>query len=138
MRALVLLLALQIPLGLDSGLLAPPDNLGTLEKAELGRRLFSDKRLSADHSRACADCHERERAFTDGKRVAVGIQGQQGTRNAPAILNRTYWPRLFLGWTSRHPRRAGPAADPASERDGRRPVHGDSAAPSGCHVSTAI
>lgn len=99
MRALVLLLALQIPLGLDSGLLAPPDNLVTLEKAELGRRLFSDKRLSADHSRACADCHERERAFTDGKRVAVGIQGQQGTRNAPAILNRTYGRAFF--WDGR-------------------------------------
>ena len=99
MRVLVLLLALQIPLGLDRGLLAPPDNPITSEKAELGRRLFFDTRLSADHSRACANCHQPERAFTDGKRVAVGIQGQQGTRNAPAILNRTYGRTFF--WDGR-------------------------------------
>ena len=90
MRVLVLLLALQIPLGLDRGLLAPPDNPVTREKVALGRRLFDDTRLSVDHSRACSDCHPPERAFTDGKRVAVGVRNQQGTRNAPAILNRTY------------------------------------------------
>ena len=98
MRVLMLLLALQIPLGLDRGLLAPPDNPVTQEKAELGRRLFSDKRLSADHSRACADCHQRERAFSDGRRVAV-IRDQPGTRNAPAILNRTYGRAFF--WDGR-------------------------------------
>ena len=99
MRALVLLLALQIPLGLDRGLLAPPDNPVTPEKAALGRQLFFDTRLSADHSRACADCHQPERAFTDGKRVAVGVRDQQGTRNAPAILNRTYGRAFF--WDGR-------------------------------------
>ncbi len=53
MRALVLLLALQIPLGLDLGLLAPPDNPVTREKAALGRRLFFDTRLSADQPGVC-------------------------------------------------------------------------------------
>ena len=99
MRALVLLLALQIPLGLDRGLLAPPDNPVTREKAALGRRLFFDTRLSADHSRACADCHRPEMVFSDGKRVPVGIQGRRGTRNAPAILNRTYGRSFF--WDGR-------------------------------------
>ncbi len=99
MRALVLLLALQIPLGLDRGLLAPPDNPVTREKAALGRRLFDDTRLSVDHSRACSDCHPPERAFTDGQRVAVGVRNQQGTRNAPAILNRTYGRAFF--WDGR-------------------------------------
>ena len=99
MRALMLLLALQIPLGLDRGLLAPPDNPVTREKAALGRRLFFDKTLSSDSSLACADCHQPERAFTDGKRVAVGVQGQQGNRNAPAILNRTYGRAFF--WDGR-------------------------------------
>ena len=99
MRLIVLLLVLQIPLGLDRGLLAPPDNPVTLEKAALGRRLFFDKRLSTDHSRACADCHQPGRAFTDGKRVAVGVGNQRGTRNAPAILNRTYGRSFF--WDGR-------------------------------------
>ena len=99
MRVLMLLLALQIPLGLDRGFLAPPDNPVTREKAALGRRLFDDTRLSADQSRACSDCHQPERAFSDGKRVAVGIRDQQGTRNAPAILNRTYGRAFF--WDGR-------------------------------------
>ena len=99
MRALALLLVLQVPLGLDRGLLAPPDNPVTREKAALGRRLFFDTRLSADHSRACADCHRPELAFSDGKRVPVGIQGRRGTRNAPAILNRTYGRSFF--WDGR-------------------------------------
>ena len=96
MRVLgLLLLALQIPLGLDRGLLAPPDNPVTPAKAALGRRLFSDTRLSVDNSRSCADCHQPERAFTDGKRVAIGVQDQQGTRNVPALLNRTYGRAFF-------------------------------------------
>ena len=99
MRALMLLLALQIPLGLDRGLLAPPDNPVTQEKAALGRRLFEDTRLSVDQSRACSDCHQAERAFSDGKRVAVGVRDQRGTRNAPAILNRTYGRAFF--WDGR-------------------------------------
>ena len=60
MRVLMLLLALQIPLGLDRGLLAPPDNPVTSEKAALGRRLFEDPRLSVDQSRACSDCHQAD------------------------------------------------------------------------------
>ena len=99
MRVLMLVLALQIPLGLDRGLLAPPDNPVTREKAALGRRLFDDTRLSADHSRACADCHQAARAFSDGRQVAVGIGDQRGTRNAPAILNRTYGRAFF--WDGR-------------------------------------
>ena len=99
MRVLMLLLALQIPLGLDRGLLAPPDNPVTPAKAALGRRLFDDPRLSVDQSRACSDCHQAERAFSDGKRVAVGVRDQEGTRNAPAILNRTHGRAFF--WDGR-------------------------------------
>ena len=99
MRVLLLLLALQIPLGLDRGFLAPPDNPVTPEKAELGRRLFDETRLSADYSRACSDCHQSELAFSDGRRVAVGVREQEGTRNAPAILNRTYGRTFF--WDGR-------------------------------------
>ncbi len=76
MRVLMLLLALQIPLGLDRGRLAPPDNPVTPEKATLGRRLFDDPRLSVDRSRACSDCHQAERAFSDGKALAVGVGDQ--------------------------------------------------------------
>ena len=99
MRALVFFLALQIPLGLDRGLLAPPENPVTPEKAALGRRLFFDKRLSSDNSLACSDCHQPKQAFSDGKRVALGVRDQTGNRNTPAIINRTYGRSFF--WDGR-------------------------------------
>lgn len=78
------------PLGLDLYLPAPPDNPITAEKLALGRRLFADERLSADGRTSCASCHQRERAFTDGRRVARGVFGRTGRRNVPSILNRAY------------------------------------------------
>jgi cytochrome c peroxidase len=78
------------PLGLDRYLPAPPDNPITAEKVALGRRLFADERLSADGRTSCASCHQRERAFTDGLRVARGVFGRRGRRNVPSILNRAY------------------------------------------------
>jgi len=99
--ALLLLLAIQIPLGLDRGLLAPPENPLTEEKVALGRRLFFDKRLSADNSLACSDCHQPQRAFSDGRRVAVGVNKQLGDRNSPAIINRAYGRSFF--WDGRTP-----------------------------------
>ncbi len=101
MRVLFFLLALQIPLGLDRGLLAPPENPVTEEKAALGRLLFFDKRLSLDNSLACSDCHRPRRAFSDDKRVAVGVKNQHGNRNTPAIVNRAYG--RFIFWDGRIP-----------------------------------
>src|SRR2546426_11824595 len=95
MHAILWFLVIQIPLGRDRGLLAPPENPLTEEKVALGRRLFFDKRLSADNSLACSDCHQPQRSFSDGRRVAVGIQEQRGTRNTPAIINRTYGRSFF-------------------------------------------
>ena len=101
MLALLLLLAIQIPLGLDRALLAPPENPVTDEKVALGRKLFFDKRLSADNSLACSDCHQPRRAFSDGRRVAVGVKKQSGNRNTPAIINRAYGRSFF--WDGRSP-----------------------------------
>ena len=99
MRPLVILLALQIPLGLDRGLLAPPENPVTPEKAALGRRLFNDPQLSTDNRLACSGCHQQKRAFTDGRRVAIGVGGQRGERNVPTLINRTYGRSFF--WDGR-------------------------------------
>ncbi len=99
MMALVLVLGLQVPLGLDRGLLAPPENPVTEEKAALGRLLFFDKRLSQDGSLACSDCHQPDRAFSEDKRVAVGVQNKRGVRNSPVIFNRAYGRSFF--WDGR-------------------------------------
>lgn len=52
---------------------------------ELGRRLFFDKRLSADGTVACATCHAPSRAWTDGKPRAMTYQPLH--RNTPTVLN---------------------------------------------------
>jgi cytochrome c peroxidase len=96
---LLLAAALTIPLGLDLFLPAPEDNPLTAEKIQLGRRLFFDRRLSRDGSVACSSCHDPDRAFSDGRPVAIGVFGRRGRRNAPALLNRAYG-RLFF-WDGR-------------------------------------
>lgn len=52
----------------------------------LGRTLFFDTRLSANGRIACATCHQPERAFSDGRVVAVGIDDRLGTRNTPSLI----------------------------------------------------
>jgi cytochrome c peroxidase len=91
--------AVTIPLGLDLYLPAPEENPLTAEKIELGRRLFFDRRLSRDGSVACASCHDPERAYSDGRPIAIGVFGRHGRRNAPAIVNRGYG-RMFF-WDGR-------------------------------------
>jgi cytochrome c peroxidase len=96
---LLVALAITIPPGLDLYLPAPEDNPLTTEKIALGRRLFFDRRLSRDNSISCSSCHDPDRAFSDGRAIAIGIFGRQGHRNAPALINRGYG-RLFF-WDGR-------------------------------------
>lgn len=74
----------------------PKDNPQSAEKIELGRRLFFDKRLSADNSVSCASCHSPVKAFTDGKKVSVGLRGLRAMRNAPTLLNVGYQHTLMF------------------------------------------
>jgi cytochrome c peroxidase len=96
---LLLAVAIAIPLGLDLYMPVPEGNLLTAEKIELGRRLFFDRRLSRDGSICCSSCHDPERAFADGRAIAVGVFERKGRRNAPALINRGYG-RLFF-WDGR-------------------------------------
>jgi cytochrome c peroxidase len=88
-----------ILLGLDAYRPVPETNPLTREKIALGRRLFFDRRLSRDGSIACSSCHDPERAFSDGRPVAIGVFGRQGRRNAPALINRGYGRSFF--WDGR-------------------------------------
>src|SRR5437667_1063418 len=91
--------AVTIPLGLDLYLPALEDNPLTAESIEQGRRLFFDRRLSRDGSIACSSCHDPERAFSDGRPVAVGVFDRKGRRNSPALINRGYGRSFF--WDGR-------------------------------------
>jgi cytochrome c peroxidase len=100
MKVLLLLLyVLRPPLGLDLYMPVPEGNPLTAAKVALGRRLFFDKSLSLDGTVACATCHDPKLAFSDGRTVARGIGGADGTRNSPAIVNRGYGAMFF--WDGR-------------------------------------
>jgi cytochrome c peroxidase len=58
-----------------------------VELINLGRELFFDKKLSVDHSIACANCHIPVLAFTDGDSVSIGVHGRRGKRNSPSLFN---------------------------------------------------
>lgn len=101
------------PLGLPA-VQWPKDNPYSPAKAELGRYLYFDKRLSADGTISCATCHEPKYAYTDGSAVSEGIRGQKGTRSAPTVINRAF--SLAQFWDGRaatlEEQAKGPVANP--------------------------
>lgn len=88
-----------VPTGLDLYMPAAEGGLPTGNVVVLGRSLFFDPILSSDSTIACATCHNPEKGFSDGKVVAVGVNGRRGTRNVPAIVNRGYGFSFF--WDGR-------------------------------------
>ena len=89
----------EVPVGLDLYMPVPERNPLTTAKVALGRQLFFDSLLSRDRTRACVSCHDPGRAFTDGRAVALGVDGREGTRSAPTLVNRGYGRSLF--WDGR-------------------------------------
>jgi cytochrome c peroxidase len=87
--------AFVVPAGFPQPAL-PSDNPLTDEGVRLGEVLFNDRRLSAGTAQSCADCHQAERAFSDGRAVSPGADGTLGTRNAPALFNLAWSPNY--GW----------------------------------------
>jgi cytochrome c peroxidase len=79
---------------------SPPDNPLTPNKVALGRRLFSDARLSGA-DRSCASCHVPARAFSDGRRRPIGLSGRPLPRNTPSLLNLA-WSKYYF-WDGRAP-----------------------------------
>ncbi len=77
----------------------PKTNPYSRAKAELGKHLFFDPRLSASKQVSCASCHEPQLGWADGKRVAHGDLQQTGKRNTPTLINIGYAKSLF--WDGR-------------------------------------
>ena len=59
-------------------------------KAELGRILYHDTRLSIDNTVSCASCHGLNTAGVDNKQYSEGVGGQFGGVNAPTVYNAVY------------------------------------------------
>jgi cytochrome c peroxidase len=93
---------IKIPSGISESLWRqriPQDNPMSVEKVELGRALFFDKRLSRDGTVSCALCHDPAFAFTDANPQGAGIADRRGARNTPTILNAMFSDLLF--WDGR-------------------------------------
>ncbi len=63
---------------------------------QLGQLLFFDPILSTNNKRACASCHQPEKAFTDGnkKSIALDFKGHIN-RNAPTVIDAIFNDRYF-------------------------------------------
>jgi len=69
-------------------------------RVALGAALFRDRRLSRDGVRACVDCHQPARAFTDGERTPRSLLPSAPIRrNTPTLLYASLSPALF--WDGR-------------------------------------
>ncbi|MEO2173302.1 MAG: cytochrome c peroxidase [bacterium] len=66
-------------------------------EAELGKRLFFDRRLSVNGTLSCAMCHIPEQGFTQNQMATpVGFKGRSVKRNSPTLLNVAYRQVLFF------------------------------------------
>jgi len=78
---------------------APIDNSTTAAKAELGKLLFFDERLSGENRMSCATCHIPEKAFADGLARSLGAGGEPLARNTQTVLNTAFFSTFF--WDGR-------------------------------------
>jgi len=88
-----------VEIGLPEAPVFPAENPYTEAKAELGRQLFFDPRLSGSGQIACASCHEAELGWSDGRTTSFGHGRAMLTRNSPTLNN--IWARTSLFWDGR-------------------------------------
>jgi cytochrome c peroxidase len=90
----------KLPAGLPEQA-AQTENPTTPEKAELGFKLFFDKRVSKDGSMACVQCHEIARAWTAAAALDAKVGGAMNKRNTPSVLNLGFHTTYY--WDGRMP-----------------------------------
>ncbi|MEH6626645.1 MAG: cytochrome c peroxidase [Motiliproteus sp.] len=91
------LLAAVVTLGLSAGAFAADTDIGPLvalkydkAKAELGKRLFFDPRLSGDAAISCSTCHQPDAGYGHPDALAPGYPGNKHFRNSPTLINTAY------------------------------------------------
>ena len=112
---------IKLPLGLGQAPKVPAENPMTVERWELGRRLYFDTVISSDGTVACATCHNPHKGFTDQSTVSTGINNLRGGMNAPTVLNSAYNFQQF--WDGRaaslEEQAQGPPQNPVEMFDGK-------------------
>ncbi|MFZ6755197.1 MbnH family di-heme enzyme [Undibacterium sp. Dicai25W] len=74
------------------------NNPATEDKFVLGRALFYEPKLSGNGTQSCASCHQQDKAFTDGRPLAIGSTGETHPRNAQGLANVVY--HATLTWAN--------------------------------------
>ncbi|RFS25090.1 cytochrome-c peroxidase [Chitinophaga silvatica] len=64
-------------------------------KVKLGKFLFFDPILSNSNQISCSSCHDPHNSWGDGRRVSLGTDHLEGTRNTPSLLNIGYRKSFF-------------------------------------------
>ena len=59
-------------------------------RAEIGRQLFQDVRLSANSKVSCATCHDASKGRADGRARSIGFRGAATGVNAPTVSNAAF------------------------------------------------
>ncbi|GAB3639023.1 cytochrome c peroxidase [Hymenobacter arcticus] len=77
---------LVVPAGFPTPVI-PADNPLTNEGVALGRQLFYEKALSSTGTMNCGSCHQQSKAFTDGRALAVGVDGVANPRGTMSLAN---------------------------------------------------
>ena len=90
-----------LPEALKAGVVRPLPREAKVDwkKAELGQKLYHDKRLSGDDSLSCATCHDLTKGGSDQAAVSTGIRGQKGGINSPTTFNAGFQFKQF--WDGR-------------------------------------
>jgi cytochrome c peroxidase len=79
----------------------PEDNPYSPARAELGKILFFDGRLSSNGIVSCAFCHEADHAFAGSTAFSKGVTGEPDPRHTPTLINRAWGKSQF--WDGRAP-----------------------------------
>ncbi len=77
------------------------ENPLTAEGIALGRRLFYDKKLSANNTVSCGSCHKQMHAFADNRPFSLGVHDSVGIINTMPLFNLGWARALF--WDGRSP-----------------------------------
>ncbi|NPA66341.1 MAG: cytochrome-c peroxidase [Epsilonproteobacteria bacterium] len=84
------------------------------EKAALGNMLFFDPMLSRNDTISCASCHDLQNGGDDGLKFSFGIDGKEGSINAPTVYNTVF--NFWQFWDGRaktlKEQAAGPIENP--------------------------
>lgn len=80
---------------------SPSDNPWTQAKADLGKQLFFDPRLSGTGQVTCVSCHLPHKGWEDGLKTAVRFGGKPMQLASPTIINIGY--NTIYMWDGRMP-----------------------------------